>query len=213
MTSSEIRILAFVIVCVSAQFAHADTVSLEYSGFYDRLKRVNKNSYPNAELVFSVPLDDNCKILSGSITTESQNYPLTYTKQQQIFLPFDAGLKSDRGLVNIEVAGDASQCAIAMQVRGKTILTHYSHNQLQRILDDMNGLLDALQGFPMKYFRKPLSGLTFEFSRDNQQDLTMKVDGVSQTISNKMTFTTEQVNYVKQIEFSQPPIMISPWVN
>ena len=53
----------------------AETVSLEYKGFYDRLKQVNKQNYPLVELAFSVPITPDCTIVSGSITTESDQYP------------------------------------------------------------------------------------------------------------------------------------------
>ncbi|GGQ23788.1 DUF2987 domain-containing protein [Shewanella litoralis] len=187
----------------------AETVSLEYVGFYDRLKQVNKQNYQLVELAFSVPVTTDCTITSGSITTENETYPLTYTAQQRLFIPYDAQLKSDRGLVNIEVAGDASQCAIAMQVRARSTQQQYTQAELLALNADMNRLLDGLQGFPMKYFRKPIDGITFEFLTDN---IFITVDDVQQSSSGKFTLTLDQINQLHQISFSEKPNVVSPLV-
>ncbi|GGP60860.1 DUF2987 domain-containing protein [Shewanella saliphila] len=187
----------------------AETVSLEYVGFYDRLKQVNKQNYQLVELAFSVPITSDCTIKSGSITTENATYPLTYTKQQRLFIPFDAQLKSDRGLVNIEVAGDASQCAIAMQVRARETQQHYTQSQLLALNTDMNRLLDGLQGFPMKYFRKPIDGISFDFSDSN---VSVTIDGKEQKIAKKLTLDLEQINRLTRLDFSTKPSVVSPLV-
>jgi len=204
-------VLGLTLLVFTSFNAISDTVSLEYSGFYNPLKRVNKASYPYVELVFSVPKSENCTIVSGNITTESQSFPLTYTKDQRIFMPFDDDLKSNRGLVNIEVHGDSSQCGIAMQVRARETLIRYTGKSLQLVLDDMNGLLDTLQGFPMKYFRKPLTGLTFEFVDD--KPLTMTMNGKTATIQSRVTLSSKQIESIQDLSFSEKPNILSPWVN
>jgi len=190
----------------------AETVSLEYKGFYDRLKQVNKQNYPLVELAFSVPITPDCTIVSGSITTESDQYPLTYSKQQRLFIPYDPQLKSDRGLVNIKVAGEAKQCAIAMQVRAKETKQGFTQTELLALTEDMNKLLDGLQGFPMKYFRKPINGLSFEFTDMQNQTVNVVIDDVETIAKEKYTLTVEQINQLKQISFTQKPSIISPLV-
>ena len=204
-------VLGLTLLVFTSFNAISDTVSLEYSGFYNPLKRLNKASYPYVELVFSVPKSENCTIVSGNISTESQTFPLTYTKEQRIFMPFDDDLKSNRGLVNIEVQGDSSQCGIAMQVRARETLIQYTGKELKLVLDDMNGLLDTLQGFPMKYFRKPLTGLTFEFSDDTP--LTMTMNGKAVSIQPRFTLSSEQIETLEELSFSHKPSVLSPWVN
>jgi hypothetical protein len=190
----------------------AETVSLEYKGFYDRLKQVNKQNYPLVELAFSVPITPDCTIVSGSITTENDQYPLTYSKQQRLFIPYDPQLKSDRGLVNIKVAGEAKQCAIAMQVRAKETKQGFTQTELLALTEDMNKLLDGLQGFPMKYFRKPINGLSFEFTDMQNQTVKVVTDDVETIAKEKYTLTVEQINQLKQISFTQKPSIISPLV-
>ena len=175
----------------------AETVSLEYKGFYDRLKQVNKQNYPLVELAFSVPITPDCTIVSGSITTENDQYPLTYSKQQRLFIPYDPQLKSDRGLVNIKVAGEAKQCAIAMQVRAKETKQGFTQTELLALTEDMNKLLD---------------GLSFEFTDMQNQTVKVVIDDVETIAKEKYTLTVEQINQLKQISFTQKPSIISPLV-
>jgi hypothetical protein len=196
---------------------YGETVSLEYAGFYDRLKQVNKHNYPFAELAFSVPKTDDCTIVSGYISTVKTKAPLSFDESQRLFLPFDADFKSDRGLINLEMTGKAEQCVIAMQVRAKSTLQDYTKLSLEQVKGDMDALLDGLQGFPMKYFRKPLSGLTFEFAK-TEQAVLVTLDGVEK--ANVMTsdgrlflLTNSQLESLTSLQFSQQPLVVSPLID
>lgn len=196
-------------ICVSAE-----TVSLEYAGFYDRLKQVNKHNYPFAELAFSVPKTADCTIVSGYISTVKTRAPLSFDTEQRLFLPFDAEFKSDRGLINLEMKGKAESCTIAMQVRAKSVQQTYSQQALLQVKGDMDALFDGLQGFPMKYFRKPLSGLTFEFAASDEQNLVVSVDGIERLINNnRFTLTNAELEQLQALQFSVTPLVLSPLID
>lgn len=190
--------------------AHSATIFLEYKGFHDRLKQVNKGGYQLVEVAFSVPMQPNCIIQSGTISSEKISTPLTYTSAQRLFIPFDDALKDQRALVNLNFAGSAEGCAIAMQVRAKRTLTEYDKTQLQQLVDEMDNLLGAMQGFPMRYFREPIAGLNFEFSPE--QDISVSVDGREQQIKGSFKLTTAELDSMNSLGFSQPPMILSPWV-
>ena len=196
---------------------YGETVSLEYAGFYDRLKQVNKHNYPFAELAFSVPKTDDCTIVSGYISTVKTKAPLSFDESQRLFLPFDADFKSDRGLINLEMTGKAEQCVIAMQVRAKSTLKDYTKLSLEQVKGDMDALLDGLQGFPMKYFRKPLSGLTFEFAKTDQS-VIVTLDGaekadVMTSDGRLFLLTNAQLESLTSLQFSQKPLVVSPLID
>ncbi|WP_297893420.1 DUF2987 domain-containing protein [Shewanella sp.] len=197
-------------LCLWTSMAHSATISLEYKGFYDRLKQVNKGGYQLVEVAFSVPMQPNCIIQSGTISSEKTSTPLTYTSAQRLFIPFDDALKDQRALVNLNFAGSAEGCAIAMQVRAKRTLTEYDKAQLQQIVDEMDNLLGTMQGFPMRYFREPIAGLNFEFSPE--QDISVSVDGREQHIKGSFKLTAAELDSVNSLGFSQPPAILSPWV-
>jgi hypothetical protein len=210
-------VLAMNSLCVSAE-----TVSLEYAGFYDRLKQVNKQNYPLVELAFSVPKTQDCTIISGNITTVKTSAPLSFDDSQRLFLPFDAEFKSDRGLINLQMTGKAERCVIAMQVRAKFVQQDYTQTELEQIKAEMDALLDSLQGFPMKYFRKPLSGLTFEFATDATDPAQgtvispmIRLNGIEQQPSpnGRFTLTNSQLAQLEDLHFGTKPQVISPLID
>lgn len=186
----------------------ADPISLEYSGFYDRLKRVYKADFPQVMLSFAVPQTPDCKINSGSITSINGTFPLVYTPSQQLFIPYDASLKSDRGMINLVVAGDASQCAITMQVRAKMPKVEYKQSQLLSMINQMDGMLDTLNGFPLKYFRNKLDGITFEF----EQEGDYWVDGRLKAHKLILHLSIEDIKSLNEISFATKAKVISPWI-
>ncbi|ACJ29322.1 Conserved hypothetical protein [Shewanella piezotolerans WP3] len=161
------------LIILSCSAVHAEPISLEYQGFYQRLKQVNKGNYQLVEVAFSVSKANDCKVIDGTITTEKESYPLTITKEQRIFLPYDVKLKSDRALVNLNVDGDANSCAIAMQVRAKNTKLAYEASELLQIQSEMDALLNQMQGFPMRYFSSDIAGLNLEFGTE----VIMTLDG------------------------------------
>lgn len=190
--------------------AHSATISLEYKGFYDRLKQVNKGDYQLVEVAFSVPMQPNCIIQSGTISNEKISTPLTYSATQRLFIPLDDDLKGQRTLVNLNFAGTAEGCAIAMQVRAKRPLIEYDKAQLQQLVDEMDNLLGAMQGFPMRYFRESITGLNFEFS--SEQDISVIVDGREQQVKDSFKLTAAEIDSLNSLRFSQLPTILNPWV-
>lgn len=188
--------------------AFATTVSLEYSGFHDRLKLVKKGDFPRTELTFSVPMKAGCKIVKGEINTESKRFPLTITDDQRLFVPFDDDLKLARALVNIETDGDASTCGLSLQVRERVPQKQYSRDMLVALKSEMDSLQASLQGFPMKYFARPSNGIRFEFAQEGR---LATVDGSEKRLSKAFILTSEELDGISQLSFSDAPQIVSPW--
>lgn len=202
--------LLFSGLCLLATSAAAETVSLEYKGFYDRLKQVNKGGYQLVEVAFSVPMQKNCLIQSGSISSEKTSTPLTYTDAQRLFIPLDDDLKDQRALVNLNFASSAEGCAIAMQVRAKQTLAEYDKARLQQIVTEMDTLLGAMQGFPMRYFRESIAGLNFEFQPE--QEVYVHLNGREQAVKGSYKLAANELENITTLSFSALPLVLSPWV-
>lgn len=192
---------------LSCSAVHAEPISLEYQGFYQRLKQVNKGNYQLVEVAFSVSKKNDCKVIDGTITTEKESYPLTITQDQRIFLPYDVKLKSDRALVNLNVDGDANSCAIAMQVRAKTTKMAYDRTELLQIQTEMDALLSQMQGFPMRYFASDIAGLNLEFDTD----VVITLDGKQIPVKGTYRLARDVIEQLQSIELTQAPKVISPW--
>jgi len=197
-----------ILACTSVQAA---PISLEYQGFYQRLKQVNKGHYPLVEIAFSVPMASPCIVKSGTLTTEKESFPLTITDRQRIFLPYDGKLKSERALINLDIDGDSSKCSIAMQVRAKQTKTEYLQTEVVQIQAEMDELLNDMQGFPMRYFSSDIAGLNFEFEPDSKVRVT--IDGVEQIVTGLLRLPREKIATLSEIEFETKPLVISPWTH
>lgn len=185
----------------------AQTISLEYQGFYNHLKKANKGNFNLIEIAFSVPNKPACQITKGTISTESKQLPLTYTKTQRLYIPYDDQLKHDRALINLDIKGDTKDCGIAVQVQTRTNTTHYTGEQLNEIELQMTQLLKQMQGFPMRYFSDDIKGLTFKFAAPvtiyhNQQQLKQS----------QLQLSQQQIADLTQLNFSDAPMQIVPWV-
>ena len=199
--------LLFSLLILSCSAVHAEPISLEYRGFYQRLKQVNKGNYQLVEVAFSVAKSTACKVIDGTISTEKESFPLTKTKDQRIFLPYDAQLKSDRALINLNVDGDASTCAIAMQVRAKNTKADYGQTELAQIQAEMDALLSQMQGFPMRYFASDIAGLNLEFDTK----AVVNLNGKQIPVDGTYRLSREAIAAIESISFSQAPKVISPW--
>ncbi|MGL5359015.1 MAG: DUF2987 domain-containing protein [Shewanella sp.] len=197
-------------LCFWMTAAGAETISLEYKGFFERLTRVQQGNYQLVELAFSVPVTPDCQLQNGNISSEKFSTPLSYTESQRLFIPYDASLKEQRALVNLTFAGSAQGCAIAMQVRAKQTLLQYEGERLRQISAEMDNLLGAMQGFPMRYFTAPIAGLHFEFPADAVVDVTL--NGRTQVSQGTWRIAAADVAALESLNFSQPPLVLSPWV-
>jgi len=152
-----------------------------------------------------------CIVKSGTLTTEKESFPLTITKRQRIFLPYDDKLKSDRALINLDIDGDSSKCTIAMQVRAKQTKVEYLQAEVVQIQTEMDELLNDMQGFPMRYFSSNIAGLNFEFEPGSKIRVT--IDGVEQIVTGLLRLPREKIATLSNIEFETKPLVISPWTN
>lgn len=203
--------LLFSCLILAAASVQAAPVSLEYQGFYQRLKQVNNGNYPLIEIAFSVPNKDVCRVKSGTLTTEKESFPLTITEQQRIFLPYDGKLKSDRALINLDIDGPADKCTIAMQVRAKNTKQQYTQQEVLEIQAEMNRMLNDMQGFPMRYFSNDIAGVNFEFTQGSENRVI--IDGKEQVVTDILRLSQAEISALSSIEFVTKPLVISPWTN
>lgn len=187
--------------------SQAQPISLEYGSFYQRLKQVNKGNYQLVELAFSVSKANGCIVKKGTITTEKDAFPLTITKEQRLFLPYDGQLKSDRALINLDVEGDVNNCAISMQVRAKDPKQSYTQAELKQIEQEMNALLSRMQGFPMRYFAEDIAGLNLQFAAD----ASLTIDGKQIPVSGTYRLSSADLDKLQTLSSSIKPNVISPW--
>ncbi|ASJ96772.1 DUF2987 domain-containing protein [Shewanella marisflavi] len=200
--------LLFSCLVLATSVVQATPISLEYQGFYQRMKQMNKGNYSLIDIAFSVPKANGCLIEQGSITTEKRHYPLTISADQRLYIPFDETLKSERALINLQMKNDVTRCGVAMQIRAKSPGEHYSQPALNELATQMNELLKQMQGFPMKYFANDIAGLSIEFAGEAKVTLDDKVE----TVNGNYRLSSDAIASLESLSFSEVPKVISPWV-
>ncbi|TVP16335.1 DUF2987 domain-containing protein [Shewanella sp. KCT] len=193
---------------LATSVVQATPISLDYQGFYQRMKQMNKGNYSLIDIAFSVPKANGCVIESGSITTEKRDYPLTISNDQRLYIPFDETLKSERALINLQMKNDATRCGVAMQIRAKSPSSEYSQAALSELATQMDELLKQMQGFPMKYFAEDIAGVSFEFADKAQ----VTIDGKAQQVDGIYRLASDEISALTKISFSETPKVVSPWV-
>lgn len=190
----------------------AGEVSLRYEDFFSRMKIMHKENYQLIELTFSVPMTANCMLTEASISTERSQVPLSFTKSQRLYLPYDEQLKQQRALVNLQVQGDSANCGLAVQIRAKSPAKEYDHDTLAQIYREMDQMQAAMKGFPMKYFHDAIKGVRFKLPADTRVVLEQDKGYEEFTVSGNWSLSAEQIEQAKSLTFSAVPQVISPWV-
>ncbi|OUS69411.1 hypothetical protein B5G52_16985 [Pseudoalteromonas sp. A601] len=137
-------------VFVSATLQAKEFV-VSYDGFYDRLKVVNKGDFQFAQVNFyitDIASNDACLIKTGRIITERQEYPLNYTEQAQLLLPYDKQLDTDKAVIVIEPQNDNHDCQLKLQIEAREFTnSDLNKQQLYKLNDEFDELLSDLSGF------------------------------------------------------------------
>lgn len=189
--------------------ALAGQTSLEYKGFYQRLKQFHKGDYQLVELTFSVPKAKGCILQGANIKGETGQYPLVYNQEQRLFFPFDEQIKSERTLVNLIFDGDGQDCSIAMQLRSKRTKMQYNQQELLQTFNELNQASKKLQGFPLKYFTQDILGLQFSF--ENDTSLMVNDKKIKQSVDRKISLSKQDLEKFSTISLTDYPKFISPW--
>lgn len=145
------NLLATVVVSMAAFTAHAKEFVVSYDGFYDRLKVVNKGDFQFAQVNFyinDIATNEVCTIKSGRIITEREEFPLNYTEQAQLLLPYDKQLDTNKAVVVIEPENDNHDCQLKLQIEAREFTnSNLNKHQLYQLDGEFDELLSDLSGF------------------------------------------------------------------
>ncbi|BDM64116.1 hypothetical protein NFHSH190041_15680 [Shewanella sp. NFH-SH190041] len=206
------RSISLLLLCGTSMSVMGTEISLRYEDFYARLKVFHQADSQLLALTFSVPDRAGCQLQRAEIVTEQASFPLNYTVKQRLFLPYDENLKQQRAQVRLRVDGNAEQCGLAVQLRAKEVKSSYQQGELQQLYREMNQVQADLKGFPMKYFHHDIGGIQFYFP----QQVTVTETGAQFQrhfdISGYWPLGYKELNQLQQLDFSQRPEVLSPWM-
>ncbi|MGO4998999.1 DUF2987 domain-containing protein [Oceanisphaera sp. W20_SRM_FM3] len=189
-------------VTLTAPMVQAQTLELDYSGFYKYMAKVKKAKVDNAELGFYLSQHDGkglCTIESGVVRVDDEvRGQVTVLPHGQFTLPEDKELDLDKAKVVLEVL-EESQCNISIQIQSNLAAGDIKMSELRLVEDDMYRLLQKMAGWPGKYFVPELEGIKLNPAAPNGS-----VQGQAQ-------LKLSQAELAEDKTLNLPALRITPW--
>ena len=189
---------------------------VSYDGFYDRLKVMSKGDYSSADLGFYLinQNGDACAIERGEIITKTNEYPLNYTADSKLLLPFDETLDKDKALIIVHPK-QGEQCQLKMQMESSQEYgDSISYKQMANLQNEFDALMGKLSGFFMRtlfsFMMPDVKGVTLVF--DNPVSMPLGANEQVSCEANRCTVITPDNDNKKRLTFSQPISQIIPFI-
>jgi len=191
-----------------------------YDGFYDRMKVVNKGEYTQAKVGFylaDMTSGDKCELSKGEIITEKQAFPLNYSEEMELLLPFDVKLDKDKAMVVAKTINPKHECQLIMQIEAPSDNRNsFSKAHLYNTYTEFDDLIDDLSGFVLStvfgFLMPDTLGVTLIFDQpvqllsQNQDDIKCTDSRCTITMNSGWKSNSESVN------FSIAPTKIIPYI-
>lgn len=145
----------------------AETLEVEYSSFYSHVKKLDDPSTDALRFAFGfmhIAEQRLCRISSAQIVTQKQRLPLVVETNYRFTVPTDKILKMARAKVVIELADQANQCDMSVQLETlpSFLKRQYSHDELLLLFNQYQAFFDEMGGF-LSFMMPSPKGLLFHF--------------------------------------------------
>lgn len=194
----------------TAQPTLAQSLVLDYSGFFKHMKTVDKAKVEQAELGFYLTQADGgglCTITSGEVRVDGAlRGEVTVLPHGQFLLPYDKQLDLDKAVVALELA-EQEQCDISIQIQAQLEGGQVALAQLRQIRDEMQTLLAKMAGWPGRYFVPDIQGVHLS----PRMGEILQLDGVgAEPDTGRISLTDEQL--AGEDRLSLPAVRVTPWL-
>lgn len=212
---------ALSVALVSTSFiTSAKDFVASYDGFYDRMKVVNKGEFTQAKVGFyltEMSSGESCILSKGHIITEKQEFPLNYSENMELLLPFDEKLDKDKAMVIAYPKNPDHECQLVMQIEAPSNQqTRFSKSELYTSYTELNDLIDDLSGFVLStvfgFLMPDMVGVTLVFDKPvnllSQNNNAIKCSEMRCTI----TMNSDWQDNSDELKFSIAPTKIIPFI-
>ncbi|SHG87009.1 DUF2987 domain-containing protein [Ferrimonas marina] len=194
--------------------AQALALMLDYGGFYDRMRVVNKNDYPLVTLAFYLNHRGQpgpCQIQSGSLVHKDTRQPVVITPDNEIHLPFDAQLKTDKAVLDLVVEQEA-QCDFAMQLRyADPTQAQFAQAELTALVGQFDDVLKRFAGFPFRFLQPDVTGVVIALDQPEGIEVS-PAQSLNRDEQGRVVLDADSLSQLESIRFAAPPRWISPYI-
>ncbi|TLU66345.1 DUF2987 domain-containing protein [Thalassotalea litorea] len=198
---------------------HAQAVDLEYKGFYQRLEVIEENELDQITMGFYLVDSYNrerCAIEDAFFFGPGiSEMPADTGDDGKLIIPFDKKLYDRFAILRVNLEDPRQNCTLQMQIQVKDVSkTAFSFAELSAYREQMQTLMDEFGGF-LWFMMPDVQGLNFKLVNDNSLsyiDETLQEALNCEQLQCTLAIDEGQTSSEMALQFSQPPIVISPWV-
>ncbi|WP_100657297.1 DUF2987 domain-containing protein [Alteromonas flava] len=157
--------------------ATAETIEVEYKGFYSHVKKLTGEDTQALQFAFGFQHNTEnrlCELSAAKIVTQKQSIDLVITAENRFTVPSERALNMAGAKLEIETTDKANQCDMSVQLETKPeyLKYYYSHDELQFIYDQYAAFFNEMGSF-LSFMMPHVDGLTFHFA-DHEMDRELK---------------------------------------
>lgn len=171
--------IALLLTCLSLGASlptQAQEYMFTYSKLFSQLKHNTKEQYPDVKVgIFFVNAESKqrCTIEKAWMEKEAHYELLSSNETHELLLPLDNHLRQANPLVFINTPSD-QRCDFSVVVMTRQPLEgRVDYQELERLLPQMQSLLQELGGMFARWFTPHVAGVTLEFAKDIHGQVTL----------------------------------------
>lgn len=149
----------------------AETLEVEYASFYSHVKKLDDPDTNALRFAFGfwhIHQARLCHVSDAKIVTQKQQLPLVVENNGRFTVPLDKILKMARATVKIELADQANQCDMSVQLETlpSYLKADYSNSELLMLLAQYQTFFNDIGGF-LSFMMPSVQGLTVQLETTN----------------------------------------------
>lgn len=201
----------FVILLSSA--VGAETLEIEYSSFYNHIKKLSSEDNNALQFAFGFKLvesRDLCHIQSAHIHTPKVDIPVQISAEQRFILPNEKALKMANAKVVMTLLEPANRCDMSVQLETKQeyLKRSYTAKELNILLQQYQSFFDDMGSF-LSFLMPSVQGLVFDFGPTIQ---IQELIDVGPVMDGKLKLTQEWLEGSRDLELPHAPLRIAAWM-
>lgn len=194
--------------------ALANTLVLNYDGFFDRMEDLNEPEYTGVKLAFYLTDKSSglsCDIESATLETKLKTREIYVLEGGEILLPYDKQLDLDKAKVVLKQKGQ-QECGLDMRLESNGLLSaEISSQDITTLTDKFDAALEELGGM-MSFLLPDVVGVQYLSVPDKALSVTntnnIKCDLIGCIVEKASLGTTDSITFnyapVKAVPFIKP---------
>ncbi|MDN4501465.1 DUF2987 domain-containing protein [Alteromonadaceae bacterium BrNp21-10] len=198
--------------------AHGDELRVDYTAFYNHLKKIDREDTNNLEFGFGfihVTTKNLCQINSGFIHTQKIDLPITIASDNRFSLPSEKALKLARAEVVLMLEQAVNQCDMSVQIHTNqsSLKTDYTPKELQDLNQQFEAFFDSMGSF-LSFMMPSAKGLVLHMPKVTSQLQAFANDNASVELNDRLLSIPAKWLQERStvITLGQAPEKITAWI-